>query len=292
MKCPKCKREFRIGQEQIGVNEQNMPILKTFCYCDYCRIKYDYEATLKTQPKKDSALSIWAAILAFFTCTCFIGGILGIIDLCMNDKEKRHIGSWFAIAFCVLWTIVLISTAGESENDRPQSNNINQVTEQSVVQQTSTQQLSEEFLNEESKEEIVYEIELSEEEYKELCKEMYYDDFFSESANASVGDYVKFNGFISGKAQYYYSDTFAMVIDDIDEIYNFRREYMGSCVMHKETKDDLLPSYLGKSVYLMFPENSELNIENYEAGQHCIIYGEVVQTWSGIFIIPKYIEIQ
>lgn len=135
-------------------------------------------------------------------------------------------------------------------------------------------------------------LEYTEEEYKELCKEMYYDDFFSEEPIVSVGEYVKFKGFISGKAEYYFSDIFGVIIADIDEIYNFRREYMGSCVMHEETKDDALPSYFGESVYLMFPESSDLYIENYEAGQHCIIYGEVVQTWSGIFIIPKYIEIQ
>ena len=148
-----------------------------------------------------------------------------------------------------------------------------------------------EILQEISEEESI-EVEYTKEEYKELCEEVYYDDFFAETPSVDVGNYVKFNGFISGKATYYYSDTFAMVIDDIDEIYNFRREYMGSCVMHEETKDDAVSSYFGESVYLMFPENSELNIDNYEAGQHCIIYGEVVQTWNGIFIIPEYIEIQ
>lgn len=126
MKCPKCKREFRIGQEQIGVNEQNMPILKTFCYCDYCRMKYDYETTLKTQPKKDSALSIWAAILAFFTCTCFIGGILGIIDLCINDKTKRHLGSWFALVFCAIYLFIgggtILGSSGNSADDTAQNN--------------------------------------------------------------------------------------------------------------------------------------------------------------------------
>lgn len=126
MKCSKCKRELRIGQEQIGVNEQNMPILKTFCYCDYCRMKYDYEATLKTQPKKDSALSIWAAILAFFTCTCFIGGILGIIDLCINDKTKRHLGSWFALVFCAIYLIIggctILGSNGSSADDTAPNN--------------------------------------------------------------------------------------------------------------------------------------------------------------------------
>jgi hypothetical protein len=153
-------------------------------------------------------------------------------------------------------------------------------------------EILQEISEEESIEVESIEVEYTEEEYKELCKEVYYNDFFAETPSVDVGNYVKFNGFISGKATYYYSDTFAMVIDDIDEIYNFRREYMGSCVMHEETKDDATPSYFGESVYLMFPETSNLDIENYNTGEHYIIYGEVVKTWNGIFIIPKYIESQ
>lgn len=126
MKCPKCKREFRTGQEQIGVNEQNIPVFKTFFYCDYCRAKYDYEASLQAQPKKDSALSIWAAILAFFTCTCVIGGILGIIDLCINDKTKKHLGSWFALVFCAIYLIIgggtILGSSGSSANDAASNN--------------------------------------------------------------------------------------------------------------------------------------------------------------------------
>ena len=106
MKCAKCGAELRISQEQIGVNEQNVPILKTFAHCDKCKIRYDYDELLKNQPKKDSVLSIWAAILSLFTCTFLVGAILGIIDLCINDKTKRHLGSWFAIIFSVLMLIV------------------------------------------------------------------------------------------------------------------------------------------------------------------------------------------
>lgn len=145
MACKKCGSSQRLLKEKVASDDYGNELWHEFYICNKCGEKEDMGVTSPPkQKKKDSALSIWAAVLGFFTCTCFIGGILGIVDLCMNDKEKRHIGSWFAIAFCVLWTIVLISTAGGSEDDKPQSNNTNQVTEQSVVQQTSTQPPSEE----------------------------------------------------------------------------------------------------------------------------------------------------
>lgn len=138
MKCNQCKSELRVAQEQIGVNENNVPILKKFAYCDKCMSKYDYDALLKTQSKKDSALSIWAAILSFFTCTCFIGGILGLIDLCMNDKTKRHLGSWFAIVFCCLWIFIcFLNLINGNEEDKPQTQNNSQV----IIQEETKSEL-------------------------------------------------------------------------------------------------------------------------------------------------------
>lgn len=119
MKCTKCKAELRIAQEQVGVNEQNLPILKTFAYCDKCKIRYDYDDLLKKQPKPHSALSVWALILSLLGCTSLIGGLLGIVDLCINDKSKKHIGSWFAIIFCALFILTggtVLSCGGKTAN--------------------------------------------------------------------------------------------------------------------------------------------------------------------------------
>ena len=43
--------------------------------------------------------------------------------------------------------------------------------------------------------------------------------------------------------------------------------------------------------YVLFGNEYELSIDNYEIGQEIIAYGEVVQCWNGPFIIPRYIEI-
>ena len=130
--------------------------------------------------------------------------------------------------------------------------------------------------------------ELSEENKEELCIELYNDDFFKDVPQ--VGTYVKFYGFISEKGEYTSSSTFGIIIEDIDNKYNFNKEYLLCCVMHEETRNDAVPSYFGESIYLMFPSDAELDISCYEPGQKVVVYGEVVQTWSGIFIIPKYIE--
>ena len=57
---------------------------------------------------KNTTLSTWAAILAFFTITCPIGFLLGIIDVVKNERLRKHTGSWFAIIWGVLAFIVLV----------------------------------------------------------------------------------------------------------------------------------------------------------------------------------------
>lgn len=128
MKCTKCKNELRIAQEQIGVNEQNYPIMKTFAYCNTCRIKYDYELILKKQPKKESVLSIMSCVFAsivFIPSAMLIGIphilafpmfltsiILGLVDLGINNKNKKHIGSIIGIIFSVLYFLLLMVSCG------------------------------------------------------------------------------------------------------------------------------------------------------------------------------------
>ncbi len=69
----------------------------------------------KKEKKKESKLSIWACVLAIFTCTIPIAFILALVDLCGNDKEKKHTGSWFAIAMSILIAIALSFSISNSE---------------------------------------------------------------------------------------------------------------------------------------------------------------------------------
>lgn len=116
MKCSKCKKNLKEKIEQIGVNEQNIPILAKHYYCTTCSKLYSEEEALAMQPKKDSSLSIWAAFLSLFTFSYLIGGFLAIIDLSKKDKTKKHTGSWFALVFCVIYLIMGMSSCNEDSN--------------------------------------------------------------------------------------------------------------------------------------------------------------------------------
>lgn len=60
--------------------------------------------------KKDSILSIIAAVLAIFVFTSFLGLIIGLIDIGAFRKDgKRHLGSWFAI---IIGVAIIILTNG------------------------------------------------------------------------------------------------------------------------------------------------------------------------------------
>lgn len=130
----------------------------------------------------------------------------------------------------------------------------------------------------------------TEDEYKAMCQVVYYDDVFKDELE--VGEYVKIYGFISEKNTYTTTSTFGIVIDELIEEYDLEKKYLSSCIMHEETKEDAVPSYMGKSVYLLFPNEYTLSADDYETGQKVVIYGEVVQTWSGVFIIPQYIDME
>lgn len=70
-----------------------------------------YPKTPKGDKKKDSVLSVIAAVLAIFVVTSFIGLIIGLIDLGAFRKDgKRHLGSWFAV---ILGIALLILTHGK-----------------------------------------------------------------------------------------------------------------------------------------------------------------------------------
>lgn len=86
----------------------------------------------KKTKKKDSKLSIAAAITALFIFTIPIGFILAIVDLIKSkgDKSQRHLGSYFAIVSFILFLIVAFSN-GSGNN----SNNVNATKQASATQQ-------------------------------------------------------------------------------------------------------------------------------------------------------------
>lgn len=123
--------------------------------------------TPKNLKKKNSALSTWAAIFAIFTCTSFIGFILGLIDLSKKDDTEKHTGSWFAIIFFVIMCVLsLIASTNNTESEDTGGTQI--VTENNVKNNNED--------NAPQKTEEPIEIVETEEDYKNSCQEFNYKD--------------------------------------------------------------------------------------------------------------------
>lgn len=126
--CSKCGHKLRIETEQVGMDKNELPIIHRIGYCDNCMTKTDLDA-YSTEPnnKKNSTLSIWALVLSLFGCTLFIGFILALVDLCQNDKSKKHTGSWFSVIFTIFFLIVGIAVGVTSEPEQPKEQNVSKI---------------------------------------------------------------------------------------------------------------------------------------------------------------------
>ncbi len=94
---------FEQGNNPYGNASQNR------AYNTYNQNQMNYGKPQPPKKKKDSGLSIGAAICALFSFTCWLGIILGIVDLVKNKNDgKRHIGSIFAIVFGAIFLLVAI----------------------------------------------------------------------------------------------------------------------------------------------------------------------------------------
>ena len=131
--CKKCGEKIRIVPETVGNDSQGLPIIHRIAYCDNCRIKYDLDYTQiektsnasKKEEKKYSTLSVWALVLSLFGITSFIAFILALVDLCQNDKSKKHAGSWFALIFTGLYAFVLFFNQSDVGNTTNLTNDLN-----------------------------------------------------------------------------------------------------------------------------------------------------------------------
>lgn len=107
--CPNCGFPLGFDSPRNNSPNQNIPNNNV----------YTYNTPQKPTKMKQSTLSTWAAICAFFTCTMPIGVILAIIDLKKKDETTKHTGSWFAIIFGALLVILLFIGGIGKSNDTP-----------------------------------------------------------------------------------------------------------------------------------------------------------------------------
>lgn len=52
MKCAKCGSELRFGNEQVGIDQNGIPIFHRFAYCDSCMLKNDMDEQIANNKKK------------------------------------------------------------------------------------------------------------------------------------------------------------------------------------------------------------------------------------------------
>lgn len=117
--------------------------------------------TEKKAKKKDSKLSIAAAITALFIFTIPIGFILAIVDLIKSkgDKSQRHLGSYFAIVSFILFLIVAFSNgnSGNSNNSKAtkQATTTQQNTDTATNNDTTLKYLKHEVITDSNDREVV-----------------------------------------------------------------------------------------------------------------------------------------
>lgn len=182
--CGKCNKPINIIEKIVSENETER-IHEVTEQCDNCKIiykKYNKKVIKPKMARKDSAMSVVAAILAFFGCTALFGFIIALVDLIINEKDKRHLGSWVAMVFCAMWLFIAFVTGG---SDKAEENVVVPATSEVVETSVETEQ-SENIIEEtsvsEKISEVVSEVESvevpteTEEEYKASCQEYNYKD--------------------------------------------------------------------------------------------------------------------
>lgn len=152
---------------------------------------------------------------------------------------------------------------------------------------------SEEIDEETQTEELQENTGLTEEDYKELCVELWHDDIFFSKENL-VGKHVKLNLLIE-EDKYFKADSIynSTVVDFVNK-YNLQRE-LYACGVLREDSD----SYVGGQIYLYFSDDYNCKASDHETGQEIIIYGDIVDystnTWDGYNtcgVIPRYTEVK
>lgn len=133
--------------------------------------------------------------------------------------------------------------------------------------------------------------ELTEEEYKKICEDLYYDDIFF-GDNDLEGKNVKLHLFLSEKYFFTASDMRSDTLKSYFDKYNLKKDFYKCCVLRKDTN-----SYVGRQINMWFTDNFEIDANEYEVGEKLVVYAEVIawsnNTWKGynsVTIIPKYIE--
>ena len=146
----------------------------------------------------------------------------------------------------------------------------------------------------ETKEEVIVETPdkpLTEEDYKNNCVELWYDDIFFSEENLK-GQKVKLHIYTEEHKFFNLDSIYNTQVSNFIKQYDVQRDILGVGV-----KREGADSYVGGQINLYFSNKYGYSATDYETGLELIIYGDIVDystnTWDGYNvcgIIPRYIE--
>lgn len=203
------------------------------------------------------------------------------------NKNKKII-----IVVIVLFIIGSIGSQNEEqENNKPNTEQVTQRPNSENSEQASEIHKESETTAPEAEKPALKEY--TEKEYKELCKEIFYDEIFFGETDLEE-EYVKLHLFLSEKYYFSSNDKLSSTFQDYNKKYNLKTNFYKCCVLREDSN-----SYVGKQINLWFSDNFDLEPDNYNTGEKIIVYGQVISwsnnTWDGynsVTIIPKYIEME
>lgn len=194
--------------------------------------------TPKNVKKKDSVLSILATIFSLLVCTSPIAFVLALVDLCMNDKNKRHIGSWFAIIVAIILSFIfLFDNTHEKENETEPTT---EITTEATTEATTEEKVE------------LQEPEETEEEYRESCQEYKFKDVLRNPEDY-VGKRVKITIQISSVHEESILNATKYYFGYSENEYG----YYGDCYAIFDERENLDPKLLSEDVITVYGEIAE-----------------------------------
>lgn len=190
----------------------------------------------------------------------------------MKTKYKVIIG-----VVAVLWVLAFFTNDKDTDVADAESTQMGISTEQETEPQT--EQIETEFNVED----------LTEEEYKEMCVEIYddYDTKFQETLQ--VGQRVKLYAHLEECVVFSDTNVFHDTEYTMKDCHNI---YFVCRVQDKESSLEFIPGF-NETIEIYFPKAGTVSCYDFQEGQTVLLYGEVfnVMEYSGVFIIPRYMEV-
>lgn len=317
--CPYCSKLIPVNSEYCEFCGMRItPYIYNNINENYARNSY------QPQPNNLAYASFIIALLSilalcaspvFSIIMCIIAFILAVLATNVKyEKRNGFIITALVASMIICFVSFCVIIFASSDNDRIGKMNNIYTTEQTSESEVSTEYENEpntsieiyttespileteSITNEQSTEDIenqIKQIEMSEDEYKNACNELWYDDiFFSE--DDLTGTYVKLDLFIEESYYFTIDDMYYnTVTSDFINQYDLKRTFFKCGIKREDTN-----SYVGSGqITLYFPNTCGYSADDFQLGEHLILYGEIISystnTWDGYnscSIIPKYIE--